>query len=768
MLKNVVLGVVVLTSTPIVVAQPGIGSSSASKASAMTPALAANYGKLPLSFEANQGQRDRRVKFTSRGNAYTLFLTSDEAVLTLSNESKDGLRSTALQQSRVNTAGPKDLLAADVVRMQLVHANPSLTVAGEEQLPGVANYLVGDDPANWRTGVPTYAKVKYTAVYPGVDLVYYGNQRQLEYDFVIAPGGDPKEVKLHFAGAKLSLNANGDLVVACGTKQIAFNKPVVYQVKDGQPAGDREPVAGSFALLTDDTVGFSLGSYDKKRALVIDPTLTYSTYLGGSGIGVGEGDSGAGIAVDSSKNIYVGGTAYSTDFPVTSGAFQTVNNASSKDFAQAFVTKLNPSGTALIYSTYLGGNKYDFGYGIAVDVNGHAYVTGAAASGDFPTTKGAFQTKNNAKANKGTNAFVSKLSFDGTSLIYSTFIGGSGAVAPGDTGSGIAVDPAGHAYITGTTGSTDFPVTSGSFQGANNGKDNVFVTKLSPDGSSLVYSTYLGGTKSDSASAIALDANNHAYVTGIALSGNFPTTANAFQTKNNAKNKNGGNAFVTKLSTDGSALQYSTLLGGSGDGLGDGDGGFAIALDCYDNAYIAGEAYSSDFPVTSGAFQATKGDVAGDVNAFVTKLNANGTALVYSTYLGGNGGVAGIGDVGYGIVVDSNNNALITGFTQSTNFPVTKNAFQATNNAPETADDTASNAFIAKLNPAGTALTYSTYLGGSINDVGTGITLDSAGNAYVTGYAASTNFPVTRGAFQAVNNAAANGTTDAFIAKFSF
>src|SRR5271154_1385081 len=330
MLKSVVLGVVFLSGSFTVVAQAGPALEAASQPSTMAPAVAANYGRLPLSFEANQGQSDPRVRFTSRGNGYSLFLTDSEAVLALSRKEggKGGEQKATLPKPGPGKTPAKVLLKTDVVRMQLAGANPGLRVAGEEPLPGTANYFIGNDPAKWHTSVPTYAKVKYAEVYPGVDLVYYGNQRQLEYDFVVAPGVDPKEVKLHFVGAKLSLNADGDLMVAGKNGEIAFHKPVVYQVKSGQvksgqqtseSPSDRERVDGSFTLLAGNTVRFRLGSYDKSRAVVIDPALAYSTYLGGSGAQFG-GDSGGGIAVDASGNAYVTGTAYSTDFPVTKGA----------------------------------------------------------------------------------------------------------------------------------------------------------------------------------------------------------------------------------------------------------------------------------------------------------------------------------------------------------------------------------------------------------------------------------------------------------------
>jgi len=501
-------------------------------------------------------------------------------------------------------------------------------------------------------------------------------------------------------------------MVAGKNGEIAFHKPVVYQVKSGQvksgqPTGespsDREPVDGNFTLLAGNTVRFRLGSYDKSRAVVIDPTLAYSTYLGGSG-----GDFGGGIAVDASGSAYVTGSTGSTDFPVTEGAYQTVNSG-----GNAFITKLNSNGTALIYSTYLGGSGGAGGSGIAVDASGQAYVTGSAGS-DFPVTKGAFQTVNNAAAIGGSNAFVTKLNTAGRALEYSTYLGGSGIIIVGDAGSGIAVDVSGHAYVTGTAFSTDFPTTKGAFQIVNNGaansSSNAFVTKLNFDGTALHYSTYLGGDGVDSSPAPFYDSS--------------------------------------------------------------GDSGIGIAVDVSGDAYVTGAAFSTDFPTTKGAFQTVNNarfQVAS--NAFVTKLNFDGTALHYSTYLGGGSyrGIMSPYDYGTGIAVDASGHAYVTGAAQSTNFPTAKGAFQTVNNA---AAEVRPNAFVTELNFDGTGLHYSTYLGGSGNgfggDSGGGIALDASGNVYVDGTAYSRNFPVTKGAFQTVNHGPTNSATNAFVAKFSF
>ncbi len=545
---------------------------------------------------------------------------------------------------------------------------------------GTANYFIGNDPKKWYSNVPTYAKVKYTGVYPGVDLIFYGNQQHLEYDFVVAPRADTTAIRLHFAGIrKLKLNKKGDLEVIAKNGEITFHKPVVYKMDHGQ----RRPVAGRFTLLANNSVGFMFRSYDHNSELIIDPTLEYSTYLGGSGY-----DYGASIAVDAAGDAYVTGQTSSTDFPVTSGAFQKVNNAAAKGGYNAFITKLNPAGTGLVYSTYLGGSGQDYGEGITVDSAGNAYVTGQTYSTDFPVTSDAFQRANHST--NGGNAFVAKLNPAGTALVYSTYLGGDGnSEGSGDNGHGIAVDTSGDAYVTGAASSTDFPVTSGAFQKVNNAAanegSNTFITKLNLAGTALIYSTYLGGSRGDGGIGIAVDTSGDAYVTGASSSTDFPVTSGAFQKANNATAKFPYNAFITKLNPAGTALIYSTYLGGS-----DEDYGIGIAGDTAGNAHVTGIAFSTDFPVTPGAFQKVNHTAAQNgFNAFITKLDPAGTALIYSTYLGGSSL-----DDGASIAVDTTGNAYVTGITFSTDFPVTPGAFQVKNNG--------NRAFITKLNPVGT------------------------------------------------------------------
>jgi hypothetical protein len=682
-----------------------------------------SYGKLPLSFERNQGQIDARVKFLSRGSGYTLFLTSDEAVFNLRGiKSRDDASDTG-PQLRSSPAVPT---TNAVLRMKLVKANPAANVTGTDELAGTSNYFIGNDPAKWRTNVPAYAKVKYEGIYSGIDLLYYGNQRQLEYDFVVAPGADPRRIAFDVRGAKqIRQDRRGDLVLKMGEGEVRWHKPVVYQEK----GGIRQEITAHYVIRHRNRVGFEVADYDLRRPLFIDP-LIYSTYLGGSGQ-----DLGLGIAVDSSGNAYVTGWTLSTDFPTTNPL-----QASNAGDSDAFVTKINPTGSALVYSTYLGGNGSDYGYSIAVDSPGNAYVTGYTFSPNFPVTLGAFQTTLNGDAVD--NAFVTKINPTGSALVYSTYLGGDFE----DLGVGIAVDSSGDAYVTGAAKSGDFPVTPGAFQTTcdiSEVQTCAFVTKFNLAGSALVYSTYLGGGGVDAVndgSGIAVDSSGNAYVTGATSSPTFPVTPGAFQTTLNGAVDN---AFVTKIDPSGSALVYSTYLGGSGV-----DDGSGIAVDSSGNAYVTGATSSPNFPVTPGAFQTT---LNGADNAFVTKINPTGSALVYSTYLGGSGQ-----DLGLGIALDGTGDAYVTGITSSTSFP-TMNPLQPAYGGG------AWDAFVAKINRAGSALVYSTYLGGNGSDYGYGIAVDHTGNAYVIGNTLSPNFPVTLGAFQTTYG----GDQDAFVAKIA-
>jgi hypothetical protein len=646
-----------------------------------------NYGKLPLSFEPNRGQTDARVMFLARVSGYTLFVTSTEAVFA----GRDG----------------------SVERMKLLGANRKMRIEPLDKQPGISNYFIGNDPSKWRTNVANYGRVALREVYPGIDLIFYGNERQLEYDWVVAPGADPKQIRVRCEGADpVRKNADGDLVLSASLRQ---KKPLIRQegrrIEGGYVVHGRE-------------VAFQVARYDATRPLVIDPVLVYSTYLGGSG-----NDQGNGIAVDGAGNAYVTGTTASTNFPTTNPL-----QASNGGVGDAFVTKINAAGSALVYSTYLGGSGNDEGRGIAVDGAGNAYVTGTTTSTNFPTASPLQASYGGSYV----EAFVTKINSLGNALLYSTYLGGSG----GDEGRSIAVDGAGNAYVTGTTASTNFP-TANPLQASNGGGADAFVTKINAAGSTLVYSTYLGGSGQDGGNGIAVDGSGNAYVTGTTSSTNFPTK-NALQASYAGGNTD---AFVTKINAAGSALVYSTYLGGSSP-----DEGKGIAVDGSGNAYVTGYTIDSSSPYfpTKNALQALN---AGGQDAFVTKISAAGS-LVYSTFLGGSDG----SDLGSGIAVDTLGNAYVTGQTDSTNFP--------TNNPLQTNNDVGTyryRAFVSKINAAGSSLAYSTYLGGSDGtELGNGIAVDGSGNAYVTGWTTSTNFP-TANPLQA----SYGGGADAFVVSIS-
>ncbi|MCA1591594.1 MAG: SBBP repeat-containing protein [Acidobacteria bacterium] len=722
LLPTLILSLVIsLLAAPAMLSLRHAQTPSASPAEATQHAPSAEaretYGRIPLSFETNQGQTDGSVNFLARGAGYTLFLKPAEAVFVLTRHEGDESAKRSVQKQSDNNAR-----LTRVLRMKLVGADANATVAGAEELAGKVNYFVGNDPAQWRTSVPAYGRVRYTDVYPGIDMVYYGNQRQLEYDFRIAPGADARTVSLQFDGAdKVALDAGGDLLLTLGESVIRQPKPVVYQ----EVAGERRAIEGGYVVREGGRVGFAVGAYDAERPLVIDPVLVYSTYLGGSG-----GDQGLDIAVDPAGNAYITGFTNSTDFP-TVNPIQSTNGS----FQDGFVTKLNAAGNAFVYSTYLGGNGFDQARGIAVDSAGNAYVTGFTNSDNFPTAN-AFDATIGAN---GDDAFVTKLNAAGNALVYSTYLGGSDSA---EFGEDIAVDSSGNAYVTGSTFSTDFPVVN-AIQSTFGGFTDAFVSKLNAAGSALVYSTYLGGSEAEIGEGIAVDSAGAVYLTGDTSSTNFPT-ANAVQ----ATNGGGQDAFVLKLNAAGSALVYSTYLGGSVQ-----DDGEAIAPDSAGNAYVTGNTFSTNFP-TANAIQPANGGTTITQDAFVTKFNPTGSALVYSTYLGGTGG-----EIGFGIAVDSSGNAYIGGATGSfTSFP-TANAIQCSTGGGQ-------DAFVTKLNAAGNAFIYSTYLGGTGTDNGRGIALDSANNVYLGGFTRSSNFPVVNAA-QSAFGGDATIFGDAFMAKIS-
>jgi hypothetical protein len=695
--------------------------------------LAESYGKLPLSFEENEGQTSDKVKFFSRGPGYSLFLTPDEAVLALRKpEPRSTRHAHEPPPVRMAHATPKTQEGA-VLRMRLAGAREPARILGRDRQPGTVNYLKGRDPGQWRTGLATYGKVEYQGVYPGVDLVYYGNQRQLEYDFIVAPGADPNRIRLSFAGdggqtVAPRLDGNGDLLLPTEAGEVRLHKPVVYQNIDGQ----RREIDGRFLVFPEEKyerqVGFQVAEYDRARPLVIDPVLVYSTYLGGSG-----DDRSQDIAVDSAGNAYVVGTTYSSDFPTANAEYPQLWGGT-----DVFVTKLSADGQHVIYSTYIGGsnsshiNGEDCGNNIAVDSNGNVYITGGTNSVDFPTVNAKY-----LQLRGGQDAFVTKLSSNGQQVIYSTYLGGSLY----EEGNGIAVDNVGNAYVVGWTVSVDFPAINAKYAQHHGGQD-IFVAKLSPSGQQVIYSTYLGGGGNDGSEDIAIDSAGNVYITGATWSTNFPIA--------NAKYPQGGgglDAFALKLSSDGQTVLYSTYLGG-----GDYDYGTGIAVDRTGNAYITGWTTSSNFPTANAKYPQLRGG--GD--AFVLKLSNDGKTVYYSTYFGGYDS-----DSGHDIAVDSAGNSYVTGWTGSMDLPIMSAKYPQLRGRID--------AFVFKLSNDGQALRYSTYIGGSSNEARyIAIAVDSVGNAYVTGDTDSTDFPTSATDPNIVSyDSTHNGGSDAFVAKLA-
>ena len=664
---------------------------------AASAAPSVDWAGVPLSFEVNEGQAASAVQFLGRMPGYTVWLTPAEVVM-------------ALRGPAAADASP----AAEVVRMRWVGARPTTTLAGVEPRAARSHYLLGEHPAAWVTDVAHVARVRYAAVYDGVDVEVYGSGSRLEYDFLVAPGVDPAFIRLEFGGVRrLRVNRQGDLELELPRGVLVQRRPVAYQVVDGQ----HRPVAARWVTKGRRQVAFALGRYDTTRELVIDPVLDYASFLGGSGL-----DRAFAVTTDAAGNIYVTGVTNSANFPVK-GALQSALGGSE----DVFVSKLNAAGSDLVYSTFLGGSSNDRGQGIAVDASGNAIVAGWTTSTNFPRSNAV----QNTYGGNG-DAFAAKLNANGNGLLFSTYLGGSSY----DCGFHVATDAAGAAYAVGYTESTNFPVAN-AFRATQGGDRDVFVTKLSGNGV-LVYSTYLGGSGRDEGYGVAVGPGGEAYVTGHTGSNNFPV-ANAFRAT-----YGGGSfdAFVTKFSPAGNTVAYSTFLGGSSD-----DYGTAIAVDASGQAYVAGYTWSSNFPVLGGAQMSN----AGARDAFLVKFSASGTSLAYGTYLGGT-----TNDYAYGLAVAGGGEAYVVGETGSNNFPVWQG--HQTTYGGGSAD-----AFLAAFSPSGNALSYSTFLGGSQSDIAWGVA-ERGGSVVLVGQTGSTNFPVAN----AYRSTYAGGSDDAFIAKIAF
>jgi len=693
---RVTLGVV-LVVTGALMLPSGPGASGA-RGGASPHRAAAREGPLhlPLAFVPNHGQSDRRVMYQAQAGGASFWFTPTEAVFGFQTRSRGA-----------------------AVALEFVASSADAEVQGTGRRAGTVNYLIGRDPATWQTGLPAYEGIVYRNMWPGTDLAFRGQSGKLEYEVQLQPWADPSDVRLRYRGADaVSLDQAGNMLLRTPLGVLTDSQPVAYQ-----EIGGRRVIVPSHYALSGTGFGFDLGSYDRRLPLVIDPGLTYSTFLGGAG-----SDQAKAVAVDAAGNAYVAGLTGSNDFPTTTGAY----HASMGGFEDAFVAKLNPAGSALLYSTYLGGSGADEGYGIAVDASGNAYLTGFTGSSDFPTTAGA----PSASLGGFEDAFVAKLNPAGSGLVYSTLLGGTDI----DMGNGIAVDTAGNAYVTGDTRSSDFPATAGAYSTSfSDGFDDAFVAKLNMAGTSVVYATYLGGSFSDDGFGVAVDAAGSAYVTGFTASSDFPATPGAVDTSQNGRN----DAFVTKLSADGSDLAYSTFLGGSSK-----DDGGRVAVDSAGGAYVTGGSSSTNFPSTAGAFDTTQN---GKSDAFVAKLSPAGSGLAYSTFLGGTAD-----DRGSGVAVQAGGDVYVTGSTASSGFP-------ATGDADDISLGGTQDAFVTRVHAGGADLAYSTYLGGSGSDSGNAIALSSGGTAYVTGSTTSADFPTTAGA----SDTSFGGAGDAFVAKLN-
>lgn len=809
----------------------------ADEGTAGAPKKAIGLVERRLAFERNEGQIDRRVDYFMRAPNFALFLSGGDLVFRLDGNGGPALGLTS---------------KAAAVRMSVEGADRTAQAEGAGRLPGFSNYFTGNDPSRWRVGVPRFARVTFRNLRRNLDLIAYSRGRRPEYDLVVRPGMDPSSIRLNFEGTDaMSIDGSGDLVLKTAAGDLRFDKPRLYQVLDGR----KQPVRGGYVLTGPGQAGFQVGGYDHRRALTIDPTLSFSSFLGG-----GTDDYGNGIAVDSSGNAYAAGTTTSSDFPTSVGAYDrcfgttgTGGVCQNNGQADVFVTKFNSTGSGLSYSTYLGGSGQETAGGISLDSSGNAYVTGTTWSTNFPVTSGAFQTVHNAgTSNVGalcanqagaicderrSDAFVTKLNSTGSSLLYSSYLGGGGwqgtskRPAPvigspflggDDSGLGIAAATGGAAYIAGTTNSPDFP-TKNAYQAALNypvpgaGSEghtekvqscegptvvdtsnnssipcyDAFVVRINTSASgaaSLVYSTLLGGSRDDAAHAVSVDSSGNAYITGSTSSVRpagatagalgFPTTAGVVQPSNSGGATDGtSDAFVAKVNSGGlgpASLVFSTYLGGkSGD-----DEGNAIVIDS-SNLYVAGKTSSAFYPTTAGAYDRCLGATGGGgiclnngiADAFVTKLNLSGAAFGYSTYLGGTnaGGNPGT-DAARGIAVDAGS-AIVAGITFSSDFP-RLSWLSGTGTNPD-------DAFVTKLNTAGSGLVCSTDLGGSgsasdgANDGANAVALNGS-TIFVTGFTGSPGFQTTLGAYDTTCGTSGSPCSstgpsnyDAFVAKIS-
>ena len=703
-----------------------------------------SLGANPILFEPNRGQASAKFQYVARGNSYSFGITSDSVSMNLRPGSHDSER-----------AGGRRSSESVSVSIHLLGASKGTVEHGEKAEASISNYFIGKDPAKWITRIPNFRSVLFEEVYPQIDWRIYGNSRELEYDFIVAPHGDTRQVRLVVDNdAKMQIASNGDLIIRKRGLVMRQGKPIAYQT---EASGQRQFIGCDYRLAARG-VSFSLGAYDHDKSLTIDPTLKYSTYLGGS-----KGDYPRAIAVDGTGSVYVAGYTSSTDFP-TSNATQGVNHS-----GNAFIAKFNATGNQLVYSTFLGGSNGEEARGIAVDASGNAYVAGWTFSTDFPTVS-AYQTSNHSRGTPAQSSFLTKIGPAGDQLLYSTYFGGSGSL---DGAFGVAIDDQGDAYIAGSSDSPDLPVLN-PLQSQMKGRLSAYFAKFTPVGQ-LAYSSYLGGSAADTATAIAVDQAANVYLIGRTNSLDFPL-ANAYQTQNKAATGSTDlTAFVSKVDPSGGTLVFSTYLGGSTT-----EEPRSVQVDAQGGIYVAGQTCSADFPTTANAFQpvfpgdcSTRGPT-----AFVTKLSASGSSLVFSTFLGGSGGGTGIiGDYANSVAVDAQGNVFVAGSAQSTDFPLA-NALQSVQKGAALG---ASDGFLAELDSTGHDLLFSTYLGGSgslgntathttipFGDTAQGVAVDGVGNIYVAGQTSSSDFSTFK-PFQGANGSTTTfgSVTTGFVVKIA-
>jgi len=660
-----------------------------------------DYSHLPIYFIQNTGQMDTQVRFYEIHNGHTTFFT-ERGICILTDDGNGGAKN---------------------MQVLPIGANKNIKITPEGLQNCKFHYFKGNDVNGWKTGIPVYKSVVYNDIYKDIDVKYYGNNKQLEYDIIVKPGGDPHQVTFALDGiCNLIITREGALEMRFGKNIVVQKKPYIYQLVDGK----KVEVEGRFRLLNVNNTehdkklfayGFQVQSFDRRHPLIIDPVIVHSTRFGGISY-----DCGYAIQTDVNGNIYITGETRSPDFPVSSHLQR--QNAKENGHSDLFITKLSPSGNELVYSVYIGGSGNDIGSGIAVDKKGNVYSTGLTASTDFPCVSALY--KNNAGE---TDAFIIKLNTEGN-LVYSSYLGGSKS----EWGKGVAVDIDDNAYVTGWTCSSDFPVTATVHKNETKESQDVFVTKIDMPGNKLAYSVRFGGSNSDAGNGIAVDRAKNTYIAGNTNSPDFPSKSGIYE------NYGGGyhDAFVSKLNPEGTRFEYSTYLGGNND-----DVAHAVAADSSGNVYVTGLTWSSNFPLASPIQKR----IAGNNDAFITKLDRAGRKLLYSTYWGGSSF-----DCGYGIAVNTSGNAYITGATQSDDLQTVQPVYK---NRKGGAD-----AFVTKLTPSGGGVLYSTYLGGSSDDVGYGIAADDSGNAYIVGRTGSVDFPA-----ESTKSGGKFGESDVFVVK---